>query len=42
MTLPGAGMDMTPAELALDPVWDPIRKDPAFQALLKKYPFSAP
>ena len=42
MTLPGAGTDMTPAELALDPVWDPIRKDPGFQALLQKYPFTAP
>jgi TolB-like protein/Tfp pilus assembly protein PilF len=25
------------ARLQLDPVWDPIRDDPAFQALLKKY-----
>ncbi|HKI44301.1 MAG TPA: tetratricopeptide repeat protein [Balneolales bacterium] len=24
--------------LRLDPFWDPLRKDPAFQALLKKYP----
>ena len=23
--------------LKMDPIWDPIRKDPAFQALLKKY-----
>jgi TolB-like protein/Flp pilus assembly protein TadD len=28
--------------LKLDPVWDPIRKDPRFQALLKKYPAPVP
>ncbi|MGH8125178.1 MAG: tetratricopeptide repeat protein [Rhodanobacteraceae bacterium] len=28
---------LTPSLLNLDPVWDPIRHDPRFQALLKKY-----
>jgi hypothetical protein len=23
--------------LKLDPVWDPLRKDPRFQALIEKY-----
>jgi TolB-like protein/Tfp pilus assembly protein PilF len=31
------GSLITPALLKLDPVWDPIRHDPRFQALLKKY-----
>ncbi len=30
---------LTPALLRLDPRWDPLRKDPAFQALIKKYPW---
>jgi hypothetical protein len=28
--------------LKLDPTWDPIRNDPRFQALLKKYASDAP
>jgi hypothetical protein len=28
---------MSIERLKLDPVWDPLRKDPAFQALLAKY-----
>lgn len=31
------GRFYTPALLWLDPAWDPIRQDPAFQALLQKY-----
>ncbi|MGH8306977.1 MAG: winged helix-turn-helix domain-containing protein, partial [Gammaproteobacteria bacterium] len=32
-----AGLSVSPALLTLDPVWDPVRNDPRFQALLKKY-----
>lgn len=30
------GVPITPALLRLDPVWDPLRKDPAFRALARK------
>jgi hypothetical protein len=30
------------ARMQLDPTWEPIRHDPRFQALLKKYPMRAP
>lgn len=33
-----ASLLVTPASLRLNPVWDPLRKEPAFQALLKQYP----
>jgi len=36
MTIP-AGLSVSPAMLKLDPVWNPLRSEPAFQALLKKY-----
>ena len=36
-----AGIVSVP-QLKLDPVWDPIRNDPRFQALLKKYGGDAP
>ncbi|MGH8191353.1 MAG: hypothetical protein ACREP2_07885 [Rhodanobacteraceae bacterium] len=29
---------LSPAMLRIDPTWDPLRGDPQFQALLKKYP----
>ena len=38
----GTGDVISPALLRLDPIWDPIRKDPAFQALLKEHSHSAP
>ncbi|MGH8399068.1 MAG: tetratricopeptide repeat protein [Gammaproteobacteria bacterium] len=34
---PGIGIYYSPVLLWLDPAWDPIRHDPRFQALLKKY-----
>lgn len=33
----GIGDYYAPLVLKLNPVWDPIRNDPRFQALLKKY-----
>lgn len=33
-----ASLLVTPALLRLNPVWDSLRKNPAFQALLKQYP----
>ena len=34
---PGLGTFYSPTMLWLDPAWDPIRKDPGFQALLAQY-----
>lgn len=36
------GYLLSPALLRIDPTWDPIRHDPRFRALLKKYPMPAP
>jgi hypothetical protein len=30
------GMPITPALLRLDPIWDPLRADPAFQKLCEE------
>jgi TolB-like protein/Tfp pilus assembly protein PilF len=37
LATPGIGVSYSPVLLWLDPAWDPIRYDPGFQALLKKY-----
>ncbi len=37
LATPGIGMWYSPVMLWIDPAWDPIRKDPDFQALLEKY-----
>lgn len=37
LATPGVGSLYSPVMLWLDPDWDPIRQDPGFQALLKKY-----
>ncbi|MGA7964385.1 MAG: tetratricopeptide repeat protein [Gammaproteobacteria bacterium] len=37
LATPGSGVSYSPVLLWLDPAWDPIRHDPRFQALLKKY-----
>ncbi len=34
---PGVGPPYSPVMLWIDPLWDPIRHDPRFRALLKKY-----
>ncbi|MGH8121434.1 MAG: hypothetical protein ACREPT_01535, partial [Rudaea sp.] len=39
---PGGGQVYAPRLLPIDPVWDPIRHDPPFVALLKKYAADAP
>ncbi|MGH8397395.1 MAG: tetratricopeptide repeat protein [Gammaproteobacteria bacterium] len=39
---PGNGLNYSPVLLWLDPAWDPIRKDPRFQALLNKYSSDKP
>jgi TolB-like protein len=41
LTVPGF-RPFTPATLRLDPVWDPIRNDPRFQALLKQHASAQP
>ena len=38
----GAGLVISPGLLRLNPVWDPIRHDSRFQALLKKYEDAGP
>jgi TolB-like protein/lipoprotein NlpI len=37
LATPGIGYYYAPVMLWLDPAWDPIRHDPGFQALLRKY-----
>jgi TolB-like protein/Flp pilus assembly protein TadD len=37
LAAPGIGTLYSPVLLWLDPVWDPIRHDPGFQALLQQY-----
>jgi hypothetical protein len=34
-TWPSSGLSVSIPRLKIDPVWDPIRNDPAFQQLLK-------
>ncbi len=40
---PGSALSLllTPASLRFDPTWDPLRKAPAFPALLRQYPVPA-
>jgi TolB-like protein/cytochrome c-type biogenesis protein CcmH/NrfG len=42
LATPGVGNGYSPVLLWLDPAWDPIRMDPGFQALLKKYESARP
>jgi serine/threonine-protein kinase len=42
LSMPMTGADISVPLLKLDPVWDPLRKDPQFQALLKKYAKNEP
>jgi len=37
LAMPVIGSFYSPVMLWIDPAWDPIRHDPRFQALLKKY-----
>lgn len=37
LKMPGVSNGYSPVLLWLDPAWDPIRKDPGFEALLQKY-----
>jgi serine/threonine-protein kinase len=37
LATPGLGVTYAPVLLWLDPAWDPIRQDPGFQQLLKRY-----
>lgn len=42
LATPGCGLYYAPVLLWIDPAWDPIRADPRFQALLKRYASAAP
>ncbi len=42
LATPGVGRSYSPVMLWIDPAWDPIRQDPGFLALLKKYAEFAP
>ncbi|MGH8398276.1 MAG: tetratricopeptide repeat protein [Gammaproteobacteria bacterium] len=42
LATPGIGIYYSPVLLWFDPAWDPIRNDPSFQALLKKYASEKP
>ncbi|HVI60495.1 MAG TPA: hypothetical protein VM619_16695 [Luteimonas sp.] len=42
LAMPGIGNTYSPAMLWLDSAWDPIRRSPAFQALLRKHAADEP
>jgi tetratricopeptide (TPR) repeat protein len=42
LATPGIGSYYSPVMLWIDPAWDPMRQDPRFQALLKKYASAKP